>query len=255
MADKTVNLVDMESQVKRTTSKKHQKEISLMAELLNVYTNGFNLVHSFERTEDNDVQYAWLLMIARSLHSMRSAILLMLSGYYGQALTLLRTVTEDWLIGKDCEHYKPTLDALLYEKHKFGDRKLKLRYIDMAQRVAVRDEIEDITYNSDYRFQSKFTHTGRLSIEVMRDSETNQLRVSPVYDNVLFLACCELLMRNGLRMNVLLAALLLSFSDGREKTWYTMVDPAVTEIGDWLRNLRQQYGDKDTITRESNPNV
>ena len=201
MTEGVPNLVQVEAKVKQLTTRKHQREIALITELLNIYIKGFNLVTSFQRTEDNDVQYAWLLLIARSYHSMRSAVLLMLSGYYGSALTLLRTVTEDWLVGKDCEHYQPTLEAILYEKYKFGDKQLKLRYRDMANRVKVEDSVKDIVYPKDYRFQSKFTHTGRLSLEIMRDQKTNELRVAPCYDGLLFYCCCELLIRNGLRIN------------------------------------------------------
>lgn len=183
MASQIPDLVQIEAKIRQITAREHQKEISLMAELLNVYTKGFNLVTSFQRTSNNDLPYAWLLLVARSCHSLRSAILVILNGYYGSALTLLRTVTEDWLVGNDCECYRPTLDTLLHEKHRFGDRKLKLRYIDMAERVRVKDEIEkEIVYESDYRFQSRFTHAGRLSLAIMRDQNTNELRVTPSYD-------------------------------------------------------------------------
>jgi len=250
MAEEAPNLVQLEAKVRQTTVRKRQKEISLIAELLNIYTKGFNLVTSFQRTKDNDVPCAWLYLIARSFHSMRSAILLMLSGYYGSALTLLRTVTEDWLVGKDCEHYQPTLDTLLYEKYRFGDRRLKLRYKDMAERVKLKDDVKDIVYQDDYRFQSKFTHAGRLSLAVMRDQKTDELRVTPSYDGLLFYSCCELLMRNGLRMSELMYKFLKSCSDEAAETWSKMVEPAVKEIGDWLRALRQKYADKDAYVEE-----
>lgn len=250
MSEQAPNLVQLEAKVKQTTARKHQKEISLIAELLNIYTKGFNLVTSFQRTEDNDVPYAWLLLIARSYHSMRSAVLLMFSGYYDSALTLLRTVTEDWLVGRDCEHYQPTLDTLLYEKYRFGDKKLKLRYKDMAKRVKVKDNVKDIVYQHDYTFQSKFTHAGRLSLAVMRDQKTNELRVAPCYDGLLFCSCCELLIRNGLRMNELMYRFLKSCSDETAKNWSKIVEPAVKDMGDWLRTLCQKYGDKDTYVEE-----
>lgn len=246
MAEEAPNLVQLETKVKQTTARKRSREISLMAELLNIYTKGFNLVTSFERTKDNDVPYVWLRLIARSLHSMRSAMLLMLSGYYGSALTLLRTVTEDWLVGRDCECNQPTLDTLLHEKHRFGDRRLKLRYIDMAERIRAADDVKDIVYQDDYGFQSKFTHAGRLSLAVMLDQKTGELRVAPSYDSLLFYTCCELLIRNGLRMNELMYRFLRSCSDETAETWSNMVEPAVGEIGDWLRALRKEYGDADT---------
>jgi len=246
MTEDASNLVDAESQVKQTTARKHPKEVSLMAELLNIYTNGFNLVGSWERTEDNDLQYAWLQVIARSLHSIRSTILLILSGYYGPALALLRTVTEDWLIAKDCQHHKPTLEALLYEKHRLGSKKFKLGYKDMADRIAKVDKVADVTYESDYDFQCKFNHTRRLSLAIMINRKTNELKVRPEYDEILFYACCESLMRNGLKMNELMYLLLESLSDQAPKTWGSMVEPVVKDIAEWLRDLHKKYGDEDT---------
>lgn len=251
MTEGAPNLVQLEAKVKQTTARKHKKEISLIAELLNIYTNGFNLATPFKRNEDNDVSYAWLLLIARSYHSMRSAILLMLSGYYGPALTLLRTVTEDWLVGKDCEHYQPTLDTLLYEKYRFNNRKLKLRYSDIAERVKAEDQVKDIVYTSDYRFQSKFTHAGRLSLAVMLDQKTNELRVAPCYDSLLFYCCCELLIRNSLRINELMYRFLESCSDEAVKNWSKMVGPAVEDMVDWLKILQQKYGDKVDLAPEN----
>ena len=250
MSEKAPNLVQFEAKVKQATTRKHQKEISLITELLNIYTKAFNLVTSFKRTEDNDVSYAWLLLIARSYHSMRSAVLLIFSGYYDSALTLLRTVTEDWLVGKDCEHYRPTLDTLLYEKHRFGDKELQLRYIDMAKRVQAEDKVKDIVYTSDYRFQSKFTHAGRLSLAVMLDQKTNELRIVPCYDGLLFYCCCELLIRNSLRINELMYRFLESYSGEAVKNWSKMVEPGVEDMVDWLKTLQQKYGDKDTYVEE-----
>ncbi len=250
MAGEAPNLVQLEAKVKQTTARKHQKEISLIAELLNIYTDGFNLVTSFKRTEDNDVSYARLLLIARSFHSMRSAVLLILRGYYDSALTLLRTVTEDWLIGEDCEHYQPTLDALLYEKHRFGNRKLELRYEDLAERIRAKDNVKDIVYQHDYRFQSKFTHAGKLSLAIMLDRKTNELRATPFYDGLLFYTCCELLMRNGLKINLLMYKFLKSCSEETAETWSKMVETSVKDIADWLLALQQKYGDKDTYVEE-----
>lgn len=250
MAEEALNIVQLEAKVKQTTTRKRQKEISLIVELLNIYTEGFGLVTSFQRTKDNDVPYVWLRLIARSFHSMRSATLLMLSGYYGSALTLLRTVTEDWLVGKDCEHYQPTLDTLLYEKHRFGNRKLKLRYKDMAERVKVKDNVKDIVYQDDYRFQSEFTHAGRLSLEIMRVQKTDELRVTPSYNGLLFYTCCELLMRNGVRMNELMYKFLKSCSDETAETWIKIAAPAMEEIGDWLLLIKKKYGDKNTHVEE-----
>jgi len=120
----------------------------------------------------------------------------------------------------------------------------------MAKRIKAKDDVKDITYQQDYTFQSKFTHAGRLSLEVMRDRKTNELRVVPCYDSLLFYCCCELLIRNGLKMNELMYRFLKSYSDETAETWSKMVEPAVINMGDWLRTLQQKCGDKDTYVEE-----
>ncbi|MBI4304109.1 MAG: hypothetical protein HY665_07220 [Chloroflexi bacterium] len=244
------NLVSAESRVRRTTSEKHPKEIELMATVLNIYTTGFNQIGAWERTEKNDIQYARLFLVARSLHSMRSATLLTINGYYAQAMAILRTVTEDWLVGRDCENYQPTLDALLRDKHRFGDKKLRLRYKDMAERIGERDKLECEIYDSDYRFGSRFTHAGRISLAIMRNPSTSQLKVIPEYDQVLFLSCCELMMRNSLLLNELMYRFLEAHSEASLMTWNSTVEESVGQVAAWVIHLRKKYG--NVATESSN---
>ena len=81
-----------------TTKRNHAKEINIFAGMLNTYTNGFNLVGSFEIEEDNEAETIWLLLSTRCLHSIRCAIDLSLKGYYSQAMSIIRTIIEDWFI-------------------------------------------------------------------------------------------------------------------------------------------------------------
>ena len=63
------NIVDAETEVAKTTMAKHHNEIDLMDKILNIYINGFNLIGSWVRTKENDLEYARLLLVTRSLHS------------------------------------------------------------------------------------------------------------------------------------------------------------------------------------------
>jgi len=109
-------------------------------------------------------------------------------------MSLLRTVTEDWFICKDCQNNQKTLQALLYEKYRLGDKKHGLTYYNMADKVGALK-----VYRQDYKFQSRFTHSTNLSLGILRDPEANIMRTAPAYDDVLFLSCCEMMIRNALR--------------------------------------------------------
>ncbi len=92
------NLVWMESLTRKTTKEKHWKEIEICTGILNTFLSGFSSIGFFELKEDNESEYIWLLILIRCFNSIRCAIDMLLKGYYSQAMSLLRTATEDWFI-------------------------------------------------------------------------------------------------------------------------------------------------------------
>lgn len=178
---KQVSLEDIESQIKGTSIAKHGEEIKLMTSVSEAYIKGFEYIDAFTYTKENEVETAWLFLVTRSFHSIRCAMQLTLMGYYSQALSLLRTVTEDWLICFDCYNYPLTLQAILHETFKIPDNTLKLTYKHMAIRAGKLK-----VYEQDFKHQSKFIHCSSLSLAVLKDKNTNSLRVAPSYDEILF---------------------------------------------------------------------
>jgi len=223
-------LKETESDVIRETSSKHQKELNTVQKLFNAYLTGFEVIGSFTRTKDNDLQYAWLKLTTRSFNSMRCAYILLERGYYTQVLSLLRSVDEDWLMAKDCEKNSPTLDALLYDKGQLG--KGDLTFSKMAGRQGIKP-----LWDSGYGHLSLFVHPRPLSLKVLVDPGTKTLRLGASYYRVLFLYCCEVLIRDALRMTEYLVSLLGSkAAEWQKQTW-----PIVQEATDWLNGLRAQY--------------
>ena len=151
--DKTPSLIAFESQVKKVTRDSYQKEIELITNILNMYINGFNSINSFTYTQDNEKETAWLLLVARSFHSMRGALQLILMGYYGQAISLLRTVTENFLICHDCIKNPKAIEAILHNKYRIPSRKNDLTFYAMAERTGNLR-----IYRNDYAHQSEVTH-------------------------------------------------------------------------------------------------
>lgn len=229
--DKLPSLNEIEHRVRMTTSSNHECELILMQRLVDIYLGWFNLFSSFTLTEDNEVQYAWLLLITQGFHSMRCALWHMQIGYYGQAMSLLRIATEDWFICEDCQRNERTLKAILH------DETLKLNYSEMAERAGAKD----IVYKRDYHYLSRFTHPSRLGLGIIRDPKTNDLRLAPVYDELLFLSCCEMLIRNAIRMTKFMDAFLLILYGTKVNSWRKVALPVIEDAASWLNMQRQKY--------------
>ncbi len=225
----------MESDCSTWTRTEHARELDIIARLLDAYLAGLEDLGHFTISEDNELQLAWLLLAARGFNSMRCAQTLLQTGYYAQALALLRSAGEDWLVAKDCENHRPTLDALLHERGRLGRKDLTLA--KMAERVGIGP-----VWISDYGSLSEFAHPRPLSLRASVEPNTNKLRLGPSYDEVLCLYCCEALLRGALLMMELVVRLL--GSKGAE--WDKLYGPVVCEAGAWLAELRSQYGDSDT---------
>ena len=244
--NETPSLVAFESQIKKVTSSKHQEELNLMTNILNTYIDGFNLIDSFTLARDNEVEWAWLFLITRSFHSMRCAIQLMIMGYYSQAISLLRTVTEDWFICQDCTGNPKILEAILHNKYTIPDKNHGLTFRKMAERTG-----NLLTYNNDYNHQSRFTHCSALSLGVLRDLETNKLKAAPSYNTILFLDCCELFVRNALRMSEIMGSFLSKLSEAKATSWGEKANQKCKEAADWLKAIRGKYGDKECWNRQT----
>jgi hypothetical protein len=246
--ENTPSLIVFETQVRKTTSKSHKKEIELLTSILNMYINGFNSIDSFTYNQDNEKETAWLLLVARSFHSMRSALQLMLMGYYGQAISLLRTITENFFICHDCIKNPKAIEAILHKKYRIPSRKNGLTFYEMAERTGNLR-----IYRSDYAHQSELTHPSALSLGIIRDPKTNEINVAPRYDKILFLDCCEMMVRDALMMNEFMARLLSKLSSQTEATsWAENAKQTIDEASDWLKGMREEFDNINPPKQEEN---
>jgi hypothetical protein len=235
------DLRQQEAHVARLIEELHGTETHLMRSLVQRLIDGFNLISSFTLSDDNEVQYACLLLCTKSTHSLWCAYSLATKGYYSQALALLRTVTEDFLLAKDCKGNPRTLQALLHDcEYRIGRQRDSLGYNQIASRLGM----DRVLYEQDYRFQSEFLHTGRLSTRVLL-TEDNQLVTAPIYKWVLFMAACESFVRNALRMLEVMEELLSQLRVANLQAWANNASPTARAGADWLRALQKTYGSVD----------
>ncbi|HCP59987.1 MAG TPA: hypothetical protein DIT43_00140 [Dehalococcoidia bacterium] len=226
------NIIKLESLSQEETKRKHWREIELFAEILNVFTSGFSYMGSFEIKEDNETEYIWLLIVTRCFHSIRCSINLMLKGYYSQAMSLLRTGTEDWFICGTCHNNEKVRSCLLRGKWRTP------KYSRLAKQMGATD-----VYKGDYAYQSKFTHSSRLSLRVLQDVNTNEMRTAPIYDKYLFLLCVESLVRVFFRMAVYMGRFLYYIDRDKAKAWDNENSQSFKDASNWLKELREKYGE------------
>jgi hypothetical protein len=228
------SIITQESFVKKETTRKHQRETELFAEIINLFTSGFNYVGTFEIKDDNEAERIWLLIVTRCLHSIRCSIDLMLKGYYSQAMSLLRTGTEDWFICGTCQSNEKVRNYLLRDEGRMP------KYSKLAEEMKATD-----VYEGDYNYQSKFTHSSRLSLRVLY---TENLNIAPIYDKYLFLLCAESLAKVSIRMAGYIWHILIYLDKDKAKSWDKETSQKVTDVANWLKDLREQYGNDSNFT-------
>lgn len=198
------SLEEFEAQVKAATVAKHKEEIGLIKKLLNHYLAGFGKIDKFTPTNDNKLEYAWLLLTTRSFNSLRCAFDLLQKGYYSQAMMLIRAADEDYLICRDCENNQKTLDALLKGSGQL--RKEDLRYSEMAKRIS--DEFYDEVWKDSYGQESEIAHASHMALRILVDPDTNTLMLGGHHNNTLFVATCHNLLRVAVGMTEFMVRLL-----------------------------------------------
>jgi len=223
------SLEEREAKANKLTSEQHNVELKLAEDLLTCYLRGFKFLGSFTRTEDNDLQYAWLLLTTRSFNSLRSAYVLLQQGYYDQAIMLIRPVEEDYLIATDAEKNLETLQALLYGEGQLG--KGKLTYTEMAKRVS--KEFYENTWKYNYGSLSTIAHARKRALRILVDPDTQTLRVGSHYDRTLFIGVCHAALRSAILMLDFLAKVLGDNAEPWQKETY----PRMKAAGDWNDRL------------------
>lgn len=239
MENKSKDLITEERKTVEETINKHGKEIELLATMLNLYTNGFSSTGSLD-DQNSDTSWVWLFLITRSFHSLRCSISLMQKGYYAQAMTLLRMVTEAYFICGNTVNDPTIADAILRNKPNRADGRTIFNYKTLADNMGCL-----VMYNKDYAFECKFSHFSSLSAGILTieiDSRNRELTPVPVYDEMLFLACCEIALKNGRLMTRFIYDLLTDVSEEEANIWQLKSTKGIIEIDEWLDNLRKKYG-------------
>ena len=246
MNDITLDLIKAEKEAQKITVEQHPEVFELLTTMLNLYINGFNLIGTLD-DKNSDTDWVWVYSITRSFYSLRCSIELMKKAYYAQAMALIRIVTEAYFICGNCRNDKTIPDAILRNKPNKPDGKTIFNYRDLASNMGAL-----VMYDKDYAFECKFAHTSSLSLGIMtteRNASNRDLKPVPSYNEMLFIACCELALKNGLLMTSYLEGLLDDLSQEKVNTWRLHAKAGMQEISEWLDGLKYKYGSKEPPTK------
>lgn len=224
------DLLKMDTPAEKPSIEYHKNELLLMRDLINAIGNGFNLIG--ELRFNNETQRIVTYVLTRTLHSLMCAYRLSVSGYYSQAIALLRQLTESWLICKTCEDNPKLREYILTGKGR------RPNFRELARSIGA----EEIIYKGDFIFQSKFTHSSYLSLGILKERTTETLRVYPTYEETLFLTCAEIFIRNATLILECMYEYLYSINENIAKDWNNRTSDVAIKAGDWQRELRSKYG-------------
>ena len=192
------SLEELETKVRGETRQRHGPVLECLEALLNCYLEGFRELDHFTSTEGNEREQVWVFLVTKSFNSMRWAFHLLQHGYYTQALTLIRTVWEDWLVCEDCVNRPDTVIATLGKGGRVPSFK---KMADRMEEPLRSDWIgESQGDEGTYGVLSTFAHPRARAIHVIRNPESGVIRLGPNYDERLFLYTSHVLINAGIRM-------------------------------------------------------
>ena len=234
-----LNILEAEKEAQSITVKNHPEVFELLTKMLNVYISGFSLTGKLD-DKNSDTDWFWLFSITRSFYALRCSVELVKKAYYAQAMSLIRMVTEAYFLCGNCENNRTILDAALHNIPNRPDGSTRFIYKDLAKKMDA-----SVMYEKDYAFECQFSHTSSLSLGIMTtkiNSSNRELRPVPVYDEMLFIACCELALKNGFLMASFVEKLLENLSQEKVNAWRIETRAALQQIQEWLNGLKDRYG-------------
>jgi len=234
----TLNLIEAEKKAKDITTKKHPEVFELVEIMMHLYISGLNLIGNSNIKIDTD--RVWSALTIRSFHSLICSVELTERGYYAQAMALIRMVIEAYFLCGNCEKDKTIVDAVVHNKPNRPKGKTKFDYKKLAIDMGALD-----WYDSDYVFACHFSHMSHLTLEIMTtkiNPDYRSLKIVPSYDELSFIACCKLLLRNGLLMTTFLGKLLDNVSEENVAAWHIKARTAVQQAEEWSGGLKERYG-------------
>ena len=123
-----------DDKVKAVIRSSHASEFAIVEEGLECIARAFLAWETQQDRLPSRLDTVRVSLAIRSFNSIRIALTALISGYYQQAWTLVRSVMEDQLVAQDAEIHTPTLEALLTRKSKLGRGDLSLN--KMAERIS-----------------------------------------------------------------------------------------------------------------------
>jgi len=228
-SNKSPSLDEVEARIREKSSKDHEVEIDLIEELLNSLLGGFGQLGSSVTIEDPRLWWTLLRTTTRAFNSLRCAYEHMKTGYYSQALTLIRSVGEDYIFGRYYLAFPNELPAFLK-----GERPPTWRH--MADKLGD----EGKSWYDVYGEQSQFAHTRKRALQVLLDPESRTLRLGAHYDQLLLTWCAVDCVQASLQIHCLLAQVL----EERGKAWVDRTTPLIKHAAEWHKHKLSSLADQ-----------
>ena len=183
----------------------------------------FQLLGSFTPSNENRLEYCWVLLWNRSFNSLRWAYYLLNTGYYSQSLMLTRGAFEDWLVCEDIKTHPETVECLISNEGRFP------RFQTMANRLEdplKREWNGTEEIDGTYGLLSSLSHPRHRSLVVLLDPDTHLIRLGPAWDEAMFIVGANYLLLALIRM---VEFLMMLVSDNAKDWGSKELKPSIDE--------------------------
>lgn len=226
---------EADSAMKAQTLAQRREDAALIERLLDLFVVGLSSFGG-QRPRD-DIDHVVTLLCTKAFNSLRCAYELLLMGYYSQAITLIRTVEDDWLTCIYIIKYPAKTHIWLEGKRTpfYGEMLNELLQADVLD-ANLRDQLRD-----SYDISSGHIHprTSALAAVVRVDPAGQALLVGGHYDAELFTGTVSMLLPAASQMLSILAAF-----PWPDDMWRSQVDEARDAVVNWQKKVNESLGEQ-----------
>lgn len=227
--DDQKDILQTVEEVKEYTLRIHQHEKDIIFGVLNVYNSGFNRI-GLIRLKGRPTEHVWTLLLVRCYHSLVCAMRMLFEGYYNQAITLIRSITEDILFCESCKDDERVTDVIVHDKD------IILKPSDFRNKLPETYEI--------YRYQCKVAHSSFLLKSFLVN---NEKMCAPVYDRQLFVLCVNEFLVAAVSMAKYIYELLESVKPVELEDYIAETTALIGDACDWVK----KYSEDSDLTESA----
>jgi hypothetical protein len=236
------SLDDREAETEAITLATHTDDVSLLLRVMQQFLTGFRFMDGYVGNGSHDT--AVLALCMRGFNSIRIAQLLLIKGYYSQAISMARSTEEDWAA---CSYIaRNPKSAELWWKNRPPKPATIRKGIGF-------DKAHKAKLDESYQVLSQAAHPGRLAIETTleRSEGSIALHLGGGYNADFFRSALYMVLGSAIE----LLGVLVGYLHDEQAEWFKEAESLQDDVIKWIREVNDSLEPSKNQEKAASPDL